>query len=96
MNTTVTELSIELFADSSKWIDKAACRHTEVDMLQARPSSAQYEVCESCVVFDDCRAELLSINPVEIAGVWAGLSNSQWRALRKGNKEKSPLGSRAS
>jgi hypothetical protein len=81
------EISFDLLATSSEWISEAACRSSDVDMLQDRPSSEQYEVCAVCAVFDKCREELLSIDPDEIAGVWAGLSNAQWKELRRERKK---------
>lgn len=77
-----TDLIVPL--STGKWIHEAECRSSEVDMLKTRITDDQYDVCNRCVVFSECRAELLSINPDEIVGVWAGLNNKDWRALRSG------------
>jgi hypothetical protein len=55
-------------------------------MVKSPPTPEQSEVCSGCPVQSECLEELISIDPKEIVGTWAGLTNVEWKVLRKENQ----------
>lgn len=68
------------------WVDRANCMGLDPDLFfpeKGHPSVNQeaIEVCRRCVVRAEC-LEYAQTSPVEIVGVWGGLTPRQRQAVR--------------
>ena len=67
------------------WHEHAACRGKGVDLFfvgRGESLAPARALCATCPVFADCQATAL--DDPDLAGVWAGLTVAERRALRRG------------
>jgi WhiB family redox-sensing transcriptional regulator len=79
-------------AETAGWRDRAACRSQDPELFfpigTTGPALAQAEeakaVCRACPVLVDCLAWVMNVEPPgQEAGVCAGLSENERRALKR-------------
>jgi hypothetical protein len=74
--------------DIQRWQTKANCRGRTNEMFPKRHKDITYiqnarQICQQCTVQTQCLNNALEYHPVDMHGVWAGMTSRQLAAEQK-------------